>query len=124
MEPSSLIFERNAFGEGEKEVSLILQSEEQRKEYSLTLGERSLSREEEDALKEEFFGELEEQMAGENTSLHSVDQELCFEDALPSWPFTITYEPKDTACVRLDGSLGERGANLTEGGEVTNKGSL
>ena len=63
-------------------------------------------------------------MAGENTSLHSVDQELCFEDALPSWPFTITYEPKDTACVRLDGSLGERGANLTEGGEVTNKGSL
>lgn len=121
LEPSSLIFERNAFGEGEKEVSLILQSEEQRKEYSLTLGERSLSREEEDALKEEFFGELEEQMAGENTSLHSVDQELCFEDALPSWPFTITYEPKDTACVRLDGSLGERGANLTEGGEVTTK---
>ena len=52
LEPSSLIFERNAFGEGEKEVSLILQSEEQRKEYSLTLGERSLSREEEDALKE------------------------------------------------------------------------
>ena len=56
LEPSSLIFERNAFGEGEKEVSLILQSEEQRKEYSLTLGERSLSREEEDALKEKFFG--------------------------------------------------------------------
>ena len=91
LEPSSLIFERNAFGEGEKEVSLILQSEEQRKEYSLTLGERSLSREEEDALKEKFFGELEEQMAGENTSLHSVDQKLCFEDGLPSWPFTITY---------------------------------
>ena len=91
VEPPSLIFERNSFGEGEKEVSVILQNGEQEREYALTLGEQELSQEEERTLKDRFFDELEEEMAGENVSLRQVNREL----------------------VRLDGSLGEKSAALS-----------
>ena len=76
VEPPSLIFERNSFGEGEKEVSVILQNGEQEREYALTLGEQELSQEEERTLKDRFFDELEEEMAGENVSLRQVNREL------------------------------------------------
>lgn len=113
VEPPSLIFERNSFGEGEKEVSVILQNGEQEREYALTLGERELSQEEERTLKDRFFDELEEEMAGENVSLRQVNRELCFADTLSGWPFLITYEPADGGLVRLDGSLGEKSAALS-----------
>ncbi len=112
-----LIFERNAFGEGEKEVSVVLkdESEEETKNggetneeiYSFLLGEQTLTKKEEMKLKETFFRELEEVMAGDNESLSAVTDSLCFEDSLDDWPFTITYEPSDMEYIHLDGSLGE-----------------
>ena len=43
LEPGDLIFERNSFGEGEKEVSVVLEKEDQKREYSLILKEQELS---------------------------------------------------------------------------------
>lgn len=111
----SLVFERNSFGEGKKEVSVVLQKEKQQEEYSLTLEEQELSLSEEQRLKEEFFHELKIQMTGENASLQKVSQKLSFEESLTGWPFHITYVPKDAQYLLLDGNLGEKGTALKEG---------
>lgn len=112
LEPGTLIFERNGFGEGDKEISVILNKEKQQKEYSLTLGEQKLSRKEEKVLRKDFFHELAMQMAGANDSLQQVNQKLCFEEELPGWPFYISYEPQNTEYLHIDGSLGEKSRSL------------
>lgn len=115
LEPGDLIFERNSFGEGEKEVSVVLEKEDQKREYSLILKEQELSGREENSLRKEFFHELEEQMAGDNTSLQNVRQALCFEEELDGWPFYITYQPAEQGYLQLDGSLGEKSLSLKKG---------
>ena len=104
-EPSR--FFRNEFGEGDKEISLILKQEDKEKEYSFTLQEKDLSPEEEKKLRNSFFMELEKTMAGENVSLRQTEHPLCFEDRLPGWPFQIRYEPKSSRYIYLDGRLGQ-----------------
>lgn len=115
MGTDTLTFERNSFGEGEKEVSVILQKGKQEREHSLTLGEQELSPSEEQVLRKTFFQELETQMVGANVSLQKVSQKLCFEDSLAGWPFHITYTPEDAQYLLLDGSLGEKSTALRKG---------
>ena len=100
-------FYRNGFGEGDKEIALILRQEEQEEEYSLRLQEKTLSPEEEKKLRHSFFMELEETMAGDNVSLRQTEHPLCFEDRLPGWPFQIRYEPEASQYIYLDGRLGQ-----------------
>lgn len=119
VEPKSMNFTRNTFGQGDKKVSVVLQKGEQEQEYTLTLAERKLSRKEERALKAEFFYRLEEQMAGENVSLQAVNKTLCLEDTMSGWPFYITYELPDTEYIHLDGSLSEKIKELKEEQKVS-----
>lgn len=116
--PRDIVFERNSFGGGEKEVSVILKEEDQEKEYFFVLEEQQLSEEEEEDQKEEFFQELEDQMAGQNPSLQKVQDSLNFDDAIDGWPLSITYEPEESDYIQWDGSLGEVEQELEEKGYV------
>lgn len=115
LETGNMVFERNSFGGGEKEVSVVLEKEDQKREYSLILKEQALSGKEEKSLREEFFREIEERMTGDNASLQKVSQALCFEEELDGWPFYITYQPAESGYLQLDGSLGEKSLSLKEG---------
>lgn len=97
--------ERNSFGGGEKEISLILKKDSETKKYDLLLGEQKLSFQEEKMLQKEFFRDLEMKMRGNNSSLQKVTQALCFEESLDGWPFYITYQSENQQYIHMDGSI-------------------
>lgn len=114
----TIVFDRNLFGGGTKEVAVTLRRGRQKRRYVLSLREKSLSPEEEKSLKKRFFRELEHSLAGNNASLSQVEESLRFEETLPGWPFSITYEPENADYILLDGSLGDISEWLKERGSL------
>ena len=104
--PENRVYERNAFGMGEKEIPLILEKDGEMKEYSLELEEQSLSSAELNRLYGQFFKTLEENMRGKNPSLKEVSYILKFDDSLEGYPFEISYEPEDPDYIGWDGTFG------------------
>lgn len=102
-----IAFERNGFGEGKKEVSLILRRGKEKRKYGLELEEQELSASQETALKRKFFRELESVIRGDNPSLKEVRSKLVFNNTLAGWPFAIDYEPENGSYILLDGTLGD-----------------
>lgn len=112
--PEEILLQRNSFGQGSQEYSLVLSDGEEREELVLQVEEQRLTKKQREAVFQSFFQDLKKQMCGENISLQRVNRPLCLEDTLPSYPFSITYDPEDLSCICLDGSLGEKAKNLKE----------
>lgn len=116
--PENRRFERNSFGEGEKEIPLILEKDGEIKEYSLRLEEQSLSTAELNTLFDDFFKDLERNMKGKNPSLNKVTDSLIFDEDLDGYPFEISYEPEDIDCIGWDGKTGVSFRQLREGDTI------
>ncbi|MBR0382361.1 MAG: hypothetical protein IJH71_08000 [Eubacterium sp.] len=110
---------RNAFGEGEKEETLILSDHDRKtgrtKTYRLILEEQTLSRKELEKVYKDLFSKLETVMAGDNRSLLSVNRDLYFPQSLPGYPFTLSYETEDADYITADGSLSEPAGEILPG---------
>lgn len=110
-----LIFERNPFGKGEKEILLTVEKGKKSEDISLILEEKSLSEKEEQEIFQVFYKELLRIIPGKNSSLLQVNKPLNFVDRVEGYPFEIIYEPEDPGLIDWNGNLGKAGMELSEG---------
>lgn len=104
--PGDIHLTRNSFGEGDREVPLILSQDGKDQEYMLHIGEQEISDKEKDRILTAFFADLAAVMAGDNPSLNDVSLDLRFPASIKGYPFSISYQPEDIDLVGTDGSLG------------------
>ncbi len=96
--------DRNAYGEGEIEVSLFAQIEgEEGREISYTIEEQKYGPEESIRLFREAAALLPEKILGENTSLDAVREDLELVTAIEGYPFAISWESSSYSRIHTDG---------------------
>ena len=90
-------FERNEFGEGEKDISVIAVSSLGEEEILYSLGERQLSESEVEAMLPEFLSFVEKAVLGENESSEQVYKPLNFMEEADGYPFDVcwSWEPRN-----------------------------
>ena len=98
--------ERNPYGDGEKNVTLVGKSENGTYEIDLSVEEKRYSDTELNDLLTEFIPLLETNMLGENESLDRVAYDLRFIDGISGFPFTVEWQVDDIYISR-DGTLME-----------------
>lgn len=97
---------RNAYGEGDLEVSLLAQIEgEEEREVSYTVEERKYNAEEIACLYKEASALLPELILGNNNSIEAVTQDLELVAAIEGYPFSISWESNNYSLVHTDGTV-------------------
>lgn len=98
---------RNAYGQGEIEVTLKakVEGEESEEVIPYVVEERSYTQKELDALYQEALQCLAGEMKGENTDLENVRTDLNLPSSLEGYPFRITWESESYERVNVDGSV-------------------
>ncbi|MDO4978356.1 MAG: hypothetical protein Q4E53_13995 [Eubacteriales bacterium] len=114
---SRIVFSRNQFGEGEKEVVLQVEQEGKKKELTLILEEKTLTQKEEDSIFQEFFQQLEGEILGKNSSLQKINHKINLVDEVSGYPFYVTYDLEDSSVLDWNGDLGDK-AKVLKNGEV------
>lgn len=110
--------ERNVYGDGEKNVSLIGKSESGIYEVDLSVEERLYSDAELNNLLEEFIPLLEAHMLGENESLDQVAYDFQFVDRIDGFPFDVEWQT-DGVYVDSEGKLIEDILDIPKLAELT-----
>ena len=95
---------RNAYGDGEKEISLVAKDTFGSYEVDLSVEERLYQEQELNALLENFLPILEKTMLGENVSLDEVSYNLNLLDSIEGFPFTVEWQT-DADYIDIDGRL-------------------
>lgn len=95
---------RNAYGDGEKEISLVAKDTFGSYEVDLSVEERLYQEQELNALLENFLPILEKTMLGENVSLDEVSYNLNLLDSIEGFPFTVEWQT-DGDYIDIDGRL-------------------
>lgn len=83
------LIERNIYGDGERDISLIAKDRFGTYEIELSLEERLYQERELNALLEEFLPLLEKAILGENVSLDKVAYQLRLMEHINGFPFTV-----------------------------------
>lgn len=96
--------ERNAYGDGEKSVSLVAKGMSDTYEVNLSVEERLYKESELNALLEEFLPLLERAVIGENESLDKIEYDLRLVSGLNAYPFEVEWQT-DGEYVDSDGRL-------------------
>lgn len=96
--------ERNPYGDGERNVTLVGKSENGTYEVDLSVEEKRYSDTELKNLLTEFIPLLETKMRGENGSLDHVAYNLRFIDGISGFPFTVEWQT-DGVYIDRDGKL-------------------
>ncbi len=96
--------ERNAYGDGEKAVSLIAKDSMGTYEVDLYVEERLYQESELKLLLAEFLPLLEKAMLGENASLDKVAYQLNLIEGLNGFPFTVEWKT-DGVYIDCEGTL-------------------
>lgn len=96
--------ERNPYGDGEKNVTLVGKSENGTYEVDLSVEEKRYSDTELNNLLTEFIPLLETNMLGENESLDKVAYDLRFVEGILGFPFTVEWQT-DGVYIDRDGKL-------------------
>lgn len=99
--------ERNAYGQGEKEVTLEadIEGEKAGKEIAYTVKERQYTTEEINYLYQQAAAQLPELILGENSSLDKVTQNLMLAEQIEGYPFAIFWESSSYSYVQTDGTV-------------------
>lgn len=98
--------ERNAYGEGDIELTLSAQIEgKEAEEILYTVEEQKMTEEEIGVLYKQASGLLPSVILGENSSLDKVVKDLDLVSAIESYPFKITWESSSYSLVHTDGSV-------------------
>ena len=84
--------ERNVYGDGEKDVSLIAKGSSGTYEVDLSVEERLYQESELNVLLEEFLPLLEKTIVGENVSLDQVAYDLRLIENLDGFPFEVEWQ--------------------------------
>lgn len=112
---STIIYSRNEFGQGEKEIILNVEHEGKKEELALILQERMLTQAEEEAIFHDFFQELQQEILGKNSSLTKINQKMNLPDEIAGYPFYITYDLEDSSVLDWNGELGDKAKALKKG---------
>ena len=110
--PDSVAIERKGFGEGDKEIPLVLSRQGANKQYLFKIGEKEITPKEEERMFKSLFKELGKEMSGENVSLEQVKEQLNFPSSLKGYPFSLSYQPADIDVIDLNGALGKKATEL------------
>lgn len=86
------LIERNIYGDGERDISLIAKDRFGTYEIELSLEERLYQERELNALLEEFLPLLEKAILGENVSLDKVAYQLRLMEHINGFPFTVAWQ--------------------------------
>lgn len=112
-----ILLDRNAFGQGMKEVQLSLKKDKKKKKITYKVEEQRISSKKSQEKYKGFFKKLEKKMAGENPSLNKVSMSLNLPESIEDYPFEITYEFLEDGYVQLDGTLNEEAQRKLNKGE-------
>lgn len=90
-------FERNEFGEGDKDITVTAVSDLGEEEILYSLGERQLTEEEVQAMLPQFLSTVEMAVLGKNISSDRVNKPLYFPEEVQGYPFTLywSWEPRN-----------------------------
>lgn len=99
--------DRNAYGQGAKEVTLQakIEGEEREQEIAYTVKERSYTNEEIHSLYQQAAGQLMTLILGENESLEEVVGNLVLPEQIEGYPFEIFWESSSYSLVQTDGTV-------------------
>lgn len=99
--------ERNEFGEGEKQVSLIAITNQDKTIIEYNVAERKFTESEIHNMLPEFKEKLESAVLGENESLDKIQFSLLLMEELEGYPFYITWSSERSDLIGSGGNLKE-----------------
>lgn len=97
--------ERNEYGEGDMEVSLVASSRKGENEIIYNVSERIYTREEIEEMLPEFIRELEDAVLGENESLEKISGNLNFAEEVEGYPFQVTWSTDQSEYIGSQGDI-------------------
>lgn len=115
--PKYIVFERNPFGQGMKEVQVSLKKDKENKKINYKLSEQELSDKQIRKIYNQFFKDLKRKVAGKNTGLNKVTTSLSLPENIEGYPFEIAYEFLEDGYIFLDGTLNKKEQNKLKNGE-------
>lgn len=115
--PKYIVFERNPFGQGMKEIQVSLKKDKENKKINYKLSEQELSDKQIRKIYKQFFKELKRKVAGKNTGLNKVTASLSLPENIEGYPFEIAYEFLEDGYIFLDGTLNKKEQNKLKNGE-------
>lgn len=115
--PKYIVFERNPFGQGMKEIQVSLKKDKENKKINYKLSEQELSDKQIRKIYKQFFKELKRKVAGKNTGLNKVTTSLSLPENIEGYPFEIAYEFLEDGYIFLDGTLNKKEQNKLKNGE-------
>lgn len=115
--PKYIVFERNPFGQGMKEVQVSLKKDKENKKINYKLSEQELSDKQIRKIYKQFFKDLKRKVAGKNTGLNKVTTSLSLPENIEGYPFEIAYEFLEDGYIFLDGTLNKKEQNKLKNGE-------
>ncbi len=97
--------ERNDYGAGDEEVSLLVLSEYGKTELDYSIKERIYSEQEIAGLLQNFIAEAEKEVLGGNEDADTVCLDLNFVSQLEGYPFTVSWSVSDTDYISSRGII-------------------
>lgn len=97
--------ERNEYGEGDMEVSLVASSRKGESEIIYNISERIYTEEEIEKMLPEFTSELEHAVLGENESLEKINGDLDFVEEVEGYPFQVTWSTDQSEYIGSQGDI-------------------
>lgn len=95
---------RNAYGEGSKEIALLVDTGEEEVQVNVVLQEKEYTEKELADLYASFQEVLEQEVLGENVSLEEVAYDLQLVDSVDTYPFVVQWQT-DTNYITEKGEL-------------------
>lgn len=99
--------ERNEFGEGEKQISLIAITNQEETIIEYNVAERKFTESEIQNMLPEFKAKLESAVLGANESLDKIQSTLSLVEQLEGYPFYITWSSERSDLIGSEGNLKE-----------------
>ena len=96
---------RGSYLEGEKELQVTAQLEDDVQVFRIRLGPRSLAQKELENLAEEFLEELPNLIAGKNTSLQLITEDLELLETYQGYPFQVEWKSSRPDVLGSSGSI-------------------
>lgn len=109
LEQGNALKREGILGESQK-VTVEARFDGQKETFEILMEPLCLSTEEAEACYEEFCRELPHLIAGENSSLQEVTQNLNLQEQYEGYPFLVEWKSADVSCIASDGVIkpGER----------------
>lgn len=99
--------QRNEYGEGDIEVSLVADSSYGESEIIYNIPERIYTKEEIEGMLPEFIENLENEARGENASMEQISMDMNLTEEIKGYPFIVTWYADSYEYIGTDGKIKE-----------------